>query len=175
VSGPSIAQGYWNRSEESAATFCAHIADTGEGPFLRTGDLGFVHERELFITGRLKDLIIIGGHNHYPQDIEQSVEQAHSALRPTCAAAFSIDRDGAERLIVMAEVEPRYRKLNKHAGSALETDEIVQAIRRAVAEQHGLHVYQVCLVSPGSILKTTSGKIQRNACRSWYLKEPMTS
>jgi acyl-CoA synthetase (AMP-forming)/AMP-acid ligase II len=175
VSGASVALGYWNRPAETEATFCAHIADTGEGPFLRTGDLGFFIDGDLVIAGRLKDLIILAGRNHYPQDIELTVEQAHPALRSSCCAAFSVNCDGAERLIVMAEVEPRHRKLAKHNGSAPDTDEIVQAIRRAVAEQHGLHVYDVRLLRPGSIPKTTSGKIQRNTCRSSYLKEDIIS
>jgi acyl-CoA synthetase (AMP-forming)/AMP-acid ligase II len=90
VSGEGVAQGYWNRSELTEQTFKAHLSDTGDGPFLRTGDLGFIKDGELFITGRLKDLIIIGGRNHYPQDIELIVEQCHPALRSGCTAAFSV-------------------------------------------------------------------------------------
>jgi acyl-CoA synthetase (AMP-forming)/AMP-acid ligase II len=171
VSGESVALGYWNRPEETETTFRAYIADSGEGPFLRTGDLGFFLDGQLVIAGRLKDLIILGGRNHYPQDIELTVEQAHSALRPGACAAFSVDRGGAERLIVLAEVEPRYRNLNRNNGTAVKTDEIVQAIRQAVAEHHGIHADEVQLLGPGTIPKTTSGKIQRNACRSSYLKE----
>lgn len=170
VSGSSVALGYWNRPDEIGATFRAYIADTGEGPFLRTGDLGFVMNGHLFVAGRLKDLIIIAGSNHYPQDIETTVEQAHPALRSGCCAAFSADCEGGERLIVMAEAEPRSRHLNSKDGCSLDTDEIVQAIRQAVAERHGLRVYNVCLLKPGSIPKTTSGKLQRNACRSSFLR-----
>ncbi|MGH9961462.1 MAG: fatty acyl-AMP ligase, partial [Pyrinomonadaceae bacterium] len=90
VSGPSVAQGYWNRAEETKSTFQAHLADTGEGPFLRTGDLGYLRNGELFITGRFKDLIIIRGGNHYPQDIELTAEKSHEALRPGGVAAFSV-------------------------------------------------------------------------------------
>src|ERR1044072_7725154 len=90
VSGPSVARGYWSRPEETEQTFKAYLSDTGEGPFLRTGDLGFLREGELFITGRLKDLIIIRGLNHYPQDIELTVQNSHPALRPDSGAAFSI-------------------------------------------------------------------------------------
>ena len=169
VSGPSVAQGYWNRPDETKRTYQVYLAD-GNGPFLRTGDLGFVHDGELFITGRLKDLIIIGGDNHYPQDIEQTVEQAHPALRSNCCAAFSVDYDGEDLLIVMAEVEPRYRDINKKSGSDLGINEIVQAIRRAVAEQHDIRVHEIFLLKSGSIPKTTSGKIQRNACRSSFLR-----
>ncbi len=162
VSGPSVAQGYWNRPEETEHTFRAYLADTGEGPFLRTGDLGFIKDGELFVTGRLKDLIIIGGCNHYPQDIELTVEQSHPALRTGCGAVFSIDVDGEERLVVVQEVERRYYR-------NLDIDEVVGAIRQAVAENHELRVSAVALVKPWSIPKTSSGKIQRHACRTRFL------
>ena len=161
VSDPSVAQGYWNRSEETERTFCAYLADTGEGPFLRTGDLGFLKAGELFVTGRMKDLIIIRGTNHYPQDIEWTVEQSHPALRPGYGAAFSVDLDGEERLVVVQEVERHYRNLD--------VDEVVGAIRQAVAEYHELEVYAVLLLKTGSILKTSSGKIQRHGCRAGFL------
>ena len=108
VSAPSVAHGYWNRPEETELTFHAYLADSGEGPFLRTGDLGFLGDGELFVTGRLKDLIIIGGRNLYPQEIELTVQQSHPAVRPACCAAFSVEVADEERLIVAAEVEPRY-------------------------------------------------------------------
>src|SRR6202167_6814721 len=108
VSAPSVAQGYWSRPEETETTFHAYLAGTGEGPFLRTGDLGFLGDGELFVTGRLKDLIIIGGRNLYPQEIELTVQQSHPAVRPACCAAFSVEVADEERLIVAAEVEPRY-------------------------------------------------------------------
>jgi acyl-CoA synthetase (AMP-forming)/AMP-acid ligase II len=161
VSGSSIAQGYWHRSEETTHTFRAHLLDTGEGPFLRTGDLGFVREGELFVTGRLKDLITIRGHNHYPQDIELTVEQCHSMLRPGCGATFAVEVEGEERLVVVQEVEPHCRHLPR--------EEVLGDIRQAVAEHHELHVYAVVLLKPGSIPRTSSGKIQRSACRSSFL------
>src|SRR6185312_8150687 len=99
ISGPSVAHGYWNRPEETEHGFKAYLADTGEGPFLRTGDLGFLKDGELFVTGRLKDLIIIDGYNHYPQDIELTVERSHPAVRAGCCAAFSVDVAGEERLV----------------------------------------------------------------------------
>ncbi len=160
VSGSSIAQGYWQRTEETQATFQAFLADTGEGPFLRTGDLGFIQDGELFVTGRLKDLIIIRGRNYYPQDIERLGEQSHPALRPGCGIAFSIDALGEERLIIVHEVERQYRNLN--------VDEVVTAIRQAVADEFELQVYAVVLVKVGSIPKTSSGKLQRNGCRERY-------
>ena len=116
VSAPSVAQGYWNRPEETELTFHAYLADTGEGPFLRTGDLGFLGDGELFVTGRLKDLIIIGGRNLYPQEIELTVQQSHPAVRPACCAAFSVEVADEERLIVAAEVEPRYAS-NLHSAN----------------------------------------------------------
>lgn len=160
VSGPSVAGGYWNRPEESERTFRATLADSGEGPFLRTGDLGSLRDGEVFITGRLKDVIIIRGQNHYPQDIELTVERSHPSLRPTCSAAFSIEVADGERLVVVQEVEYRQQP---------DPDAIVGLIRQAVAEEHGVQVHDVILLRPGTILKTSSGKIQRWACRAAYL------
>jgi len=164
VAGPSIAGGYWNRPEESEATFGARLADSGEGPYLRTGDLGFLADGELFITGRLKDLLIIRGRNHYPQDIEATVGGAHSGLRPGAGAAFSVVVEGEERVVVVQEVE---RQLSK-AGRA-ELQGVMQAVRTAIADHHELEVYAMRLLPPGAISKTSSGKIQRHACRERYL------
>ncbi len=174
VSGPSVADGYWNRPLETKQTFQAYLADDSDddnnvgkvrqslGPFLRTGDLGFLQNGELFITGRLKDVIIIRGQNYYPQDIELSVEKSHPALRPGCGAAFSIEMDGLERLVIVHEVERSYlRNLN--------VNEVVGNIRQAVAKQHELQVYATVLVKTGSIPKTSSGKIQRHTCRFEFL------
>jgi amino acid adenylation domain-containing protein/thioester reductase-like protein len=160
VAGPCVAQGYRNRPEETKHTFQAYLADTGEGPFLRTGDLGFLKDGELFITGRLKDLIIIRGRNLYPQDIELTVERCHPALRSGCGAAFAVEVAQAERLVVVQEVE-------RHQSPDL--DAVVDAIRRAVAEEHEVQVYAVVLIKTGSIPKTSSGKIQRHACRARFL------
>ena len=160
-SSPSIAQGYWQRAEETQQTFRARLASTGEGPFLRTGDLGFLQDGELFVTGRIKDLILIRGRNHYPQDIELTVEESHPALRPSCGIAFSIDALGEERLVIVHEVERQFRNLD--------VEEVVGAIRQAVARQHELQVYAVALVKVGSVPKTSSGKPQRNACREKFL------
>lgn len=171
IAGPSVAQGYWDRPEETKRTFQAYLAGTGQGPFLRTGDLGFLKDGELFITGRLKDLIIVDGYNYYPQDVEQTVEQSHPSLRPNCCAAFSVDIDGEERLVIVAEVERRSltRRDPPDAAAPRFTAEVVQAIRRAVAESHELRVYTVLLLKPGTIPKTSSGKIQRHACRANFL------
>jgi acyl-CoA synthetase (AMP-forming)/AMP-acid ligase II len=172
VSGSSIAQGYWNRVEQTAQAFRAAPATidgetTGaaiaDAPtFLRTGDLGFLHNGELFITGRLKDMIIIRGQNHYPHDIERTVETSHEALRAGCGAAFAIDFKGAERLVVVQEVERSYlRKLDEHT--------VASSIQQAVSSHHGLDIFATVLVKTGSIPKTSSGKIRRHACRMEFL------
>ncbi|MBR8834203.1 MAG: SDR family NAD(P)-dependent oxidoreductase [Stigonema ocellatum SAG 48.90 = DSM 106950] len=166
VSGDSITSGYWNRPQATQETFQAYVKDTGDGPFLRTGDLGFFRNGELFVTGRLKDLIIISGRNHYPQDIELTVENSHPALRSHCSAAFSIEMEDSECLVVACEVERTYlRKLN--------TLEIVRAIQIAVSTEHELEVYGVVLLKTGSIPKTSSGKIQRRACQIGFLEESL--
>jgi acyl transferase domain-containing protein/acyl-CoA synthetase (AMP-forming)/AMP-acid ligase II/acyl carrier protein len=162
VSGPSVAQGYWNRQEQTEQSFQAQLRDTGSGSFLRTGDLGFLLNGELFVTGRLKDVIIIRGRNYYPQDIELTVEQSHPALRSNSGAAFSVDFGGEEKLVVAQEVERSYlRKLN--------ANEVIGSIRRAVAQQHDLEVYAVLLLKTVSLPKTSSGKVQRSACRAKFL------
>jgi amino acid adenylation domain-containing protein len=160
ISSASVAQGYWNRPEETEQTFRARRADTGAGPFLRTGDLGFLKDGELFVAGRSKDLIIIRGRNHYPQDIELTVEQSHPALRPGCGAAFSVDVAGEERLVVVQEIyTPRVGDM----------DEVTGAVRQAVADAHNVQVHTVALIQPRSIPKTSSGKIQRTACKAAFL------
>lgn len=161
-SSSSVAQGYWNKPELTQQTFQAYTADTKEGPFLRTGDLGFLLSSELFVTGRLKDLIIIRGANYYPQDIELTVEQSHPGLRSSYGAAFAIEVDGVERLVVAQEVERTYLR-------QLDIDEVIGAIRKAVSEQHDLQIYAVLLLKPASIPKTSSGKIQRHACQAGFL------
>ncbi len=179
VSGPSVAQGYWDQPEETIRTFGARINGRDDGPYLRTGDLGFILNGELFVTGRLKDLIILEGRNHYPQDIEITVENAHSAIRPSCCAVFVAETGGSERLTVVAEVEPRYtRGLSKANGKPpssngngthFDEKEIVRAIRRAVAEHHDIQVHSIALLKAGKLPKTSSGKIQRHACRAGFL------
>lgn len=160
VSGPSVASGYWNRGQDTADTFEARLADTGKGPYLRTGDLGFLLSRELFITGRRKDLIIIRGRNHYPHDLEASAEKAHPALRGCIGAAFSIEAEGEERLVLVHEINPRVQ---------VEPDGVIAAVRQAIAEEHELQLYAVALTRPGEIPRTTSGKIQRFLCRKTFL------
>ncbi len=176
VMGPSVAKGYWNHLEETERTFQAHIAPAGEGPFLRTGDLGFFLDGELFVTGRLKDLIIIEGRNHYPQDIEITVEAAHPAIRPAGTAVFTTEMGGHDKLTVVAEVEPKFlRGLSRSNGtngthkSEIDEKEVIRAIRRAVAEHHDIQVHAVALLKPGKLPKTSSGKVQRHASAAGFL------
>jgi amino acid adenylation domain-containing protein len=160
VSGPSVAEGYWNNPDETARTFRAVLKDR-KASYLRTGDLGFLLEGELFLTGRLKDLIITRGRNLYPQDIELTVEQCHPSLRPGCGAAFSMPVDDEERLVLVQELEPRQKS---------EAQSVVESIREAVSQEHEVQVYAVALVRAGTIPKTSSGKIQRRACRQLFLE-----
>jgi acyl-CoA synthetase (AMP-forming)/AMP-acid ligase II/acyl carrier protein len=160
VKGPSVAGGYWQRSAETAATFQAVLEDTKEGPFLRTGDLGFLHDNELFVTGRMKDLIIVRGRNHYPQDLERTVERVHPCLRPSCTAAFSV-RDGAEeRVVLVQEIRRHHREVD--------LDQLLADIFQAVAREHELSLHAILLIAEGDISKTSSGKIQRSMCRQRY-------
>ncbi|MEM6452783.1 MAG: fatty acyl-AMP ligase [Cyanobacteria bacterium P01_D01_bin.105] len=161
VSGPSVAQGYFNRPEQTAQTFQAKTAD-GDGPFLRTGDMGFLQEGELFITGRLKDVIILWGNNHYPHFIEMTVEKSHPTLRPAGVAVFGVEVEEEERLVVVQEIESRHLK-------SLNREEVVGAIRQNLAMNHMLEAHVIALVRPGSTPKTPTGKIQRRACKSKYL------
>jgi 8-amino-7-oxononanoate synthase len=160
VWGPSVAQGYWREPEATERTFRARLKDTGEGPFLRTGDLGFLQDGELFITGRLKDLIIVHGVNFYPQDIERTVQQSHPRLRMDCGAAFTVDGGGEEQLVVVQEIERH--KQSDFSG-------VFEAIRRAVAAEYELAPAAIVLLRAGSVPKTSSGKIQRHACRDGFL------
>jgi amino acid adenylation domain-containing protein len=159
VSGPSVGQGYWNRVQQTEETFRAYLSDTGEGPFLRTGDLGFLQNGELFITGRAKDLIIIRGRNLYPQDIELTAERSHPSLRSGASAAFTVEVNNEEKLVIVQELEFRAKP---------NLEEAISAIRQAITEEHEVQVYAVVLIKPGSIPKTSSGKIQRRATHARF-------
>ncbi|WP_009546702.1 fatty acyl-AMP ligase [Crocosphaera subtropica] len=195
VSGDSVAKGYWRELQKTKATFEAYLSDTHKGPFLRTGDLGFFStEGELFVTGRLKDVIIIRGRNHYPQDIEITVEECHEAIVNHRSAAFTVQVEGKEQLVITAELERRYHKRRQQPSQVpphperrkgdrrqesedpgFEVtptpsqppifDEIISSIKRAVCHHHGLQVHRIILLRVGTIPKTSSGKIQRYACR----------
>jgi acyl-CoA synthetase (AMP-forming)/AMP-acid ligase II len=159
VRGSSVAAGYWGRPEESPATFAATTAE-GEGPFLRTGDLGFVRAGQLYVAGRIKDVIIIRGQNYHPQDLEMTVERSGAAVRAGSGAAFAIERDGEERLVIAYEIE---RGLD-----AADRRTQVDVIRAAIASEHDLHVHDVVLLRAGTAPKTSSGKIRRGASRAAY-------
>ncbi len=160
VNSPSVAQGYLEKPEATEAIFKARLKRSGEGPFLRTGDLGFFHDSELFVTGRIKDLIILHGVNYYPQDIELTVQRAHHRLRRDGGAAFSIEGEDGEHLCLVQELERRKQG---------NLDAIFEAIRRAVGAEHEVSVDAIVLIRAGSIPKTSSGKVQRHACQNGYL------
>jgi phthiocerol/phenolphthiocerol synthesis type-I polyketide synthase C len=161
VSGPNIAMGYWNRPDQTSLVLEASL---GNGrSYLRTGDLGFLQEDRLFIAGRIKDLLIFDGRNHYPQDIELTAEQSHPALGGLGGAAFAVQSNGTERLVVVHEV-------HRH-GRGVDTDEVVRAIRQGVSDEHELRVSRVVLVKIGEVPRTSSGKVQRWKCRELLLEE----
>jgi acyl-CoA synthetase (AMP-forming)/AMP-acid ligase II len=164
VAGPNVAQGYWCNSSATEAVFRGHVADGGMERWLRTGDLGFLDEGgELFITGRIKDLIIIRGMNHYPQDIEETVQDCHPALRRHGGAAFGVlDRNDEEQLVVVQEVERTYRQ-------RIAESEMVHSVREAIARDHDIAAREIVLIRPGTLPKTTSGKIQRHLARQMFL------
>jgi acyl-CoA synthetase (AMP-forming)/AMP-acid ligase II/alkylation response protein AidB-like acyl-CoA dehydrogenase/acyl carrier protein len=161
VAGPNVARGYWERPEATQATFAARTVE-GEGPYLRTGDLGFLKGGELFVTGRLKEVLKVRGRTHYPEDIELSVALSHAALAPHRIAAFSVDCDGEEQLVVAAEVR------RSHA-EGLDSGEVLAAVRRRVLDDHGLHLAALVPLKPRSLPVTSSGKLKRRACRQGYL------
>ncbi|MFJ4192152.1 amino acid adenylation domain-containing protein [Kitasatospora sp. NPDC089509] len=172
LSGPSVAQGYWNRPEHSAATFGARLADEetadDEGPtFLRTGDLGLLRDGELYVTGRLKDLVIVRGRNHYPQDIEQTVAAVHPALRANCGAAVQVELAGAAELVIVHEVSRDHQDGDLPA--------LARAVREAVAEAHGVRPAAVVLIRAATLPRTSSGKVQRHVCAASYREGALTA
>ena len=161
ISGSTLSPGYWQQPEATQATFQARLADTNEGPFLRSGDLGYIDHGELVISGRIKELIIVAGRNYSPHDIEAVAAASDEAARFGATAAFSVEIDDEERVIVMQEVRN---------ASSLDVAHVSESIRRAVAREIGIQLHSVLLVRARSIPKTTSGKIMRRACREMYLK-----
>ncbi|MHA7649722.1 AMP-binding protein [Mycobacterium sp. ML4] len=164
LAGGAVAQGYWGEPSTTEQTFSAHLADSGRGPFLRTGDLGFLLDGELFVTGRLKDLIIIRGLNYYAEDIEATVQDSHSALLRGRGAAFSVTPPAAEteRLVVVQEVD-------RERIRGADAQQVITAIRTGITEHHRIPAHAVVLVEPLRIPTTSSGKIRRNACRQRFL------
>ncbi len=160
LAGTGIGAGYWGKPEETDATFKAALAGSGEGPYLRTGDLGFIHRGELFLTGRLKDLIIVRGRNYYPHDLEWSAQQAHPGLRRGYGAAFSIEGNTGEQVVLVHEIEKQVPESD--------LTEVVNSIRRVLADEYELEIHTVVLAKSGTIPRTSSGKIQRGACRAAF-------
>ena len=151
------------------------LADDGSGPYLRTGDLGALIDGELFVAGRLKDLLIVRGFKHYPQDLELTVERQHPAIRPGCAAVFALEAHDDERIAVAAELDPRRLDIARMnplefpaplllREGARAISELIGTIRQAVAEIHGVQLHTVALLRPGALPKTTSGKIRHRDC-----------
>jgi acyl-CoA synthetase (AMP-forming)/AMP-acid ligase II len=163
VSDPAVAAGYWNQPTKSQEIFGAYLKDTGEGPWLRTGDLGFLQNEELFISGRLKDMIIIRGANFAPQDIEWVSQKCHPAVESAESAAFSLTIDGDESLGVVQELN------RKDHPSNIEFEEVAAKIREQISLEFEVRAYAVALVRRNTIPKTSSGKIQRRACRAALL------
>jgi non-ribosomal peptide synthase protein (TIGR01720 family) len=164
ISGPGVAEGYLNRPEENEATFGGYLADDGDGPFLRTGDLGFFHDGELYVSGRIKEIIIIRGRNISPQEIELTAQRSHPSLVPGGGAAFSFEAEGEERLALVFEVKPEERDLSV----------VIDTMRQAVAERHEIQVYTLVLIDPGTLPRTSAGKIQRRPCRAAFLENRLS-
>jgi acyl-CoA synthetase (AMP-forming)/AMP-acid ligase II len=161
-SGPTVPDGYWNKPEPSKQTFHARVAeDASERRWLRTGDLGFVWAGELFVAGRIKDLVIVRGRNHYPQDLELSAQSVSDDLRPGCGAAFTLDEGDESTLVIVQEL--------RADDATIDHVRLAAQIRDAIARDFELTVGRVVLVKPRSIPKTSSGKVQRRACRDSLL------
>ncbi len=167
LSGPSVAQGYWNETEATEATFNAKLNHSSI-PYLRTGDLGFLEAGQLYVTGRMKELIILAGRNLYPQDLEVAIEESSEMFQPNGACFFSIPGEATERLIAVVEIYPRLRKLN-----AQQRKESFSAARKALSEKFDLRYDELWLVKSGTIPRTTSGKKRRGACREMYSKKEL--
>jgi len=166
VNGPNVARAYWRNATATKNNLHGHIDGEGSAiAWLRTGDLGFLDEGgELYVTGRIKDLIIIRGTNHYPQDIEQTVQRLHPSLRHNGGAAFSVpDENGEETLAIVQEIE----RTERHK---IDARELTELIREGVADQHELFARHIALIRPGTLPKTTSGKIQHALARRLWLE-----
>jgi acyl-CoA synthetase (AMP-forming)/AMP-acid ligase II len=166
VRGSGVSQGYWHQLEETENTFYAHLANNKNKTFLRTGDLGFLADGELYLTGRLKEVMIFWGRYCYPQHIEETVQKCHPALRVNAGAAFAIDREGSEKLVIVQEVERSYLR-------SLNVSEVIETICLVVGEEHEVEVDAISLIKTGSIPKTSSGKIQRRDCAKKFLENKL--
>ena len=163
VAGPGVARGYWNRPLESFQVFVS----TDDRRWLRTGDLGSLHNGELHVTGRIKDLLIVRGAKHFPQDLERTAERRHPALRIGGVAAVAVGSHvRGDRIALIAEIDPREVAENSR-------EHLLGDIRQAIAEEHGIQLYGVALVPPGTVPKTTSGKLQRFLCRDAWMNDTL--
>lgn len=165
VQGPNVALGYWNNPKATDQVFKACINGDKDNFFLKTGDLGFIKEGELYVTGRLKDLIIVRGQNYYPHDIEQVVEKSHQLIRPGCTAAFSIDDDKEEKLIVLAEI---YSKKSNLSNSDLAL--IKRKIQASIINTFQIKAKEIILLKENTMPKTSSGKHQHFSCKENFIK-----
>jgi acyl-CoA synthetase (AMP-forming)/AMP-acid ligase II len=161
VSGSSVAQGYWNKHELSQEIFQAYITGTEEGPFLRTGDLGFVLEGQLYIVGRIKDLIISAGRKHFPEDLEHCVRESHPAFHGMPGAIFSVELEGQEEVVVL-------QKINGDLTAGVQEEDLFRAVQRALS-QDNIRADAIVIVDRETIPRTTSGKVQRHQCRQDFL------
>jgi acyl-CoA synthetase (AMP-forming)/AMP-acid ligase II len=162
LAGPHVGLGYWQRPEATAATFDGRMAEQPEVGYLRTGDLGFLRDGDLFVTGRLKDLLIVRGAKHHPEEIEQTLAASHPALATGGGAVFSVDQDGEPRVVVLHEIDRRHL-------ARLDAGVVARAAFGAVSETHGIWPDDLVLLRPGALPRTTSGKVQRHRCREAYL------
>ncbi|MEV6479352.1 fatty acyl-AMP ligase [Streptomyces sp. NPDC051576] len=168
VSGPCVTAGYLGHEEDTERVFRARIrGEEAAGPFLRTGDTGFVRDGQVYVTGRLKDLIVVRGRNHYPQDLEHSAETSHPLLRSGSTAAFAVEADGRENVVVVVEGDNR---VLRYAGA----EEVTEAVRAAIRAGHRIDVDDVVLIRRGTLPKTTSGKVRRRTCRDQYVAGSLT-
>lgn len=170
ISGDSIAHGYWDNQEITQQTFHAYIPSYPDQVFLRTGDLGAMLDHQIYITGRIKDVIIVNGANYYPQDIEWTVEQYSEEVRPSCCAAFSVKKDGKECLVVIAEVDRSYWQQRQ----TLDHKPLLRKMKRAIMQHHDLQPVDIALLKPATIAKTSSGKLQRHLCQQQYLEDTLS-
>lgn len=167
VQGPNVGRGYWNRQEESERVFGVEFAGDSDAPggrWLRTGDLGAVLDGQLIVTGRLKDLVIVDGRNHYPQDLEATAQEAHPVVRRDRLAAFAVAGAAGERAVVVAE------HVRTVSLAELDVRAVVRAVRGSVSARHGLRLADVVLVPPGTVARTSSGKVSRALTRARYLE-----
>jgi acyl-CoA synthetase (AMP-forming)/AMP-acid ligase II len=166
IAGKSVSQGYWNKAELTEKTFHTYTVHPIQGPYLRTGDLGFYRNGHLFITGRIKDLIIIRGKNLYPHDIELTAERSHVALRPGCGAVFSVLADDEEQLVVVHEVDHQYQ-------NQVNLEELEGTVRQAIVRDYDVNPLDIVFIRHLSLPKTSSGKIQRFLSKKQYLEDSL--